>query len=168
MKDEMILNHLKPNERAIIIAIRRWQELQISVSCPILSRAICKKISIFITFLERTDPFVIKTGSLFEQELQIFEVQLLYVLSEQQAGNRRIISELVPWWFASSDQAHAHKCIEEISLMMKSLSVNLKSEIWIKEYFYNKTFGSSKIKQLHPAYDKTNSQIPQSEPLIIH
>ena len=167
-KDEMTLDRLKPNERAIILAIRRWQKPPDSYFCPILSSAIYKDISIFITILEYKDPFAINVSQVFEQEFQIFEVQLLFAISEQLAGNTSVVSELLAWWFAASDQDHAFACLKRIAHSMESLSVTLKSVNWIQNYFYSKTSKNSKNQRPVIAYKTVTPQISISEPIIIH
>lgn len=136
----MTMERLTPNEAAVVRAIRQWREVHDTLQCPdILPTEVNKNIAAFVAYLWRTDPYAVNAGSIGDNELRLFEVQLLYVISEQLAGNSNVTSEILDWWFALDQQSYARTCLNSICVSMKLAGVSVMSSGWVREYFQSIT-----------------------------
>ena len=136
----MTMERLSSNEAAVIRAIRQWREVREPIQCPDnLSAEAIENIAAFVAYLWRTDPYAVNAGSIGDNELRLFEVQLLYVISEQLAGNTNITSEILDWWFALDQQSYARTYLNSICLSMQLAGISVMSSGWVQEYFQSIT-----------------------------
>lgn len=147
---DMKLGHLDDDERAVIRIIRRWKDYPNSRAFEIVPVIAQEEISAFITFLWRIDSYVVNVGKISEQNLRLFEVQLLYAISVQLAGKPRDVNEILDWWFPVSDKPAAQKSLSKIGIIFKALNISLNSAGWVHSYFLSRMarrvrFGSTKI-----------------------
>ena len=146
----MQLGNLDDDEKTAIRIIRRWKGHPNSGAFDIVPVVAQEEISAFITFLWRIDSYVVNVGKVSEQNLRLFEVQLLYAISVQLAGKPREVNEILDWWFPVSDKPAAQKSLSKIGIIFKALNISLNSAGWIHSYFLSRMarrvrFGSTKI-----------------------
>ena len=134
----MKLGNLDNDEKAVIRIIRRWKDHPNRVAFDIVPVIAQEEISAFITFLWRIDSYVVNVGKISEQNLRLFEVQLLYVISVQLAGKSRDVNEILEWWFPVSDKPAAQKSLSKIGIIFKALDISLNSAGWVHSYFRSK------------------------------
>jgi hypothetical protein len=137
--DTITLDRLEPNEQAVISAIRRWRDYPETVSCGVLPRVAREQIAALVAFLWRSDPFAVKVGMVFDRELRLFEVQLLYAISEQLAGKTMTTSEIIAWWFPVTEQSQARAALQSIGVGLSSAGVSIVSADWVRDYFQSMT-----------------------------
>jgi hypothetical protein len=135
----MTLDRLTPNEIAVIKSIRQWREFPGPIPCPILPHPAVEQIAGFVAYLWRVDPYVVDVGSTLDNDLRLFEVQLLYVISEQLAGNSITTSEVLSWWFSNDEQSYARSCLNSICVNMQLSGVAVTAASWVREYFQSMT-----------------------------
>jgi hypothetical protein len=146
----MKLGNLDNDEKTVIRIIRRWKDHPNSGAfdnVPVIAQ---EEISAFITFLWRIDSYVVNVGKVSEQNLRLFEVQLLYAISVQLAAKPRDVNEILDWWFPVSDKPAAQKSLSKIGIIFKALNISLNSAGWVHSYFLSRMarrvrFGSTKI-----------------------
>ena len=161
--DTITFDRLEPNEQAVITAIRRWRDFRECAPCKILTREAREQIAVFISFLWRSDPFAVNIGVIFQQELRLFEVQLLYAISEQLAGKSTTVAEVVAWWFPASKQVQARESLQTIGDAMRVAGVSVVSADWVRGYFQAMTFSRVRRKA-EPAAQK-NLENDYAEPV---
>jgi hypothetical protein len=137
--DTITLDRLEPNEQAVVSAIRRWRYYPETVSCGVLPRVAREQIAGLVAFLWRSDPFAVNVGMAFDQELRLFEVQLLYAISEQLAGKTMTTSEIIAWWFPVTEQSQARAALQSIGEGLSSAGVSIVSADWVRDYFQSMT-----------------------------
>ena len=137
--DTITLDRLEPTERAVISAIRRWRDYPETVPCRVLPRTVREQIAALVAFLWRTDPYAVNVGVIVEQELRLFEVQLLYAISEQLAGKTITTAEIIAWWFPASEQSQAREALQAIGDTLRSAGVSIVSADWVRDYFQSMT-----------------------------
>ena len=135
LENTMTLDRLTPNEVAVIKAIRQWRKLPETTPCEILTAETAEQIAGFVAYLWRTDPYAVKVGSGLDNDLHLFEVQLLYVISEQMAGNNLTTSEILAWWFANDEQSYAKACLNSICVQMQLAGIAVSAANWIRGCF---------------------------------
>ena len=101
-------------------------------------------------------------GVIFQQELRLFEVQLLYAISEQLAGKSTTVAEVVAWWFPASKQVQARETLQTIGDAMRVAGVSVVSADWVRDYF-RATFSRVRRKA-EPAAQK-NLENDYAEPV---
>ena len=138
-KSIMTLERLTPNEVAVISAIHQWRRFPETIPCSILSHEITELIAGFVSYLWKRDPYAVDVGQIVDNDLRLFEVQLLYVISEQLAGNSFTTSEILAWWFAADEQNHASACLNSICVNMQLAGVAVTASSWIRDYFQSMT-----------------------------
>ena len=146
----MKFGNLDDDEKTVIRIIRRWKDHPNSGAfdnVPVIAQ---EEISAFITFLWRIDSYVVNVGKVSEQNLRLFEVQLLYAISVQLAAKPRDVNEILDWWFPVSDKPAAQKSLSKIGIIFKALNISLNSAGWVHSYFLSRMarrvrFGSTKI-----------------------
>ena len=131
-EETMTLDRLTPNEVAVIKAIRQWRKFPETIPCAILTAETADQIAGFVSYLWRTDPYAVNVGSVLDKDLRLFEVQLLYVISEQMAGNNLTTSEILAWWFANDEQGCARASLNSICVQMQLAGVAVSAASWIR------------------------------------
>lgn len=135
----MTLERLTPNEVAVISAVRQWRRSPETIPCTILPHETAELIAGFVSYLWRRDPYAVDVGQNLENDLRLFEVQFLYVISEQLAGNLLTTSEILAWWFAADEQSYAKACLNSICVNMQLAGVAVTASSWIRDYFQSMT-----------------------------
>ena len=165
--DTITLDRLEPNEQAVISAIRRWREFPETVPCSVLPRAAREQIAALIAFLWRSDPYAVKVGMAFEKELRLFEVQLLYAISEQLAGQTMTTSEIIAWWFPASEQTQARAALLSIGEALSAAGVSIVSADWVRDYFQSMTLRRVR-KNTDPTHNKELNESAEPVSAMIH
>ena len=154
--DTITFDRLEPNEQAVISAIRRWRDYPETVSCGVLPRVAREHIAALVAFLWRSDPFAVKVGTVFERELRLFEVQLLYSISEQLAGKTMTTSEIIALWFPASEQSQARAALQSIGEALSSAGVSIVSADWVRDYFQSMTLRRVRKNAVRPQHKQLN------------
>ena len=68
-----------------------------------------------INLLLEVDPFVVKLLPPFEPAKTLFEIQLLYVISEARQHNIEIVRSILYWWFPDPIVPEAERLIHQIA-----------------------------------------------------
>ena len=104
----------------------------------------------FLNLLNDFDPFAVKTSHVLDPSITLFELQLLYLLSEARKKNILVVKELLNWWFPPDIFPHALLIINEIVRIL-----NLSKEHWGPEDQY--------IRKLLSAYVGRPSEFSKTE-----
>lgn len=162
----MTLERLTPNEVAVISAIRQWRKFPKTIPCPILPREVAEQIAGFVSYLWRRDPYAVNVGQSGENDLRLFEVQLLYVISEQLAGNLLTTSEILAWWFAADEQTYARASLDSVCVNMQLAGVAVTASSWIRDYFQSMTL--KRVRGVQNTYSRTHSDDAEPISTAIH
>lgn len=144
LDDAMTLDRLDTNETAVIKAIRLWRDHPDTTPSNVISEAAHKEIAVFVDLLWRADPYAVNIGWLFERDLRLFEVQLLYVIAEQLGGQTGSVNEILRWWFPSSEEAAARNSLAKITHVFTALNISLGSVGWIRAHLL--TMSARRVK----------------------
>ena len=87
----------------------------------------------FIDLLRETDPFVVKLRPLFDPKTTLFELQLLYAISEKRCGNEKTVSEVLNWWFPPAGVSEAHHILGRIAAVLNEADLKVHTTQQIKE-----------------------------------
>jgi hypothetical protein len=99
--------------------------------------------------------------------LRLFEVQLLYAISEQLAGKTMTTSEIIAWWFPVSEQSQARAALQSIGEGLSSAGVSIVSADWVRDYFQSMTLRRVR-KNAGPAQDKQLNEYAEPVSAMIH
>lgn len=128
---------LNSGETTILQAIRRWRlnavdlaDVKVVGTEAIRLAAAARQ---FMDLLRDTDPYVIQVKREDEEAITLFELQLLYVISECRIGNTETTTEILDWWFPSRLVANAHALLAELTSVIETLSLEFNSSAWIRD-----------------------------------
>ena len=144
LDDAMTLDRLDTNETAVITAIRLWRNHPDTTPSCLISEAAQKEIAVFVDLLWRADPYAVNIGWIFERDLRLFEVQLLYVIAEQLGGKTGSVNEILGWWFPSSEEGAARNSLAKITHFFAALNISLGSVGWIRAHLL--TMSARRVK----------------------
>ena len=116
---------LNPDARATAAARSPWSS-QDPASLAFLE---------LLSLLFDTDPFIVRLRPAEDAFLTLFELQVLYAVSECNAGNDNTIEELLEWWLPAEKMAFGREKMNNVvnALRRKGIALNCSSRI--RNYF---------------------------------
>ena len=128
---------LEALETLIIQAMRRNLDVGPAVWLPAESKVTFDKIEtfmrLFIDLLRGQDPFAVKLRPLLDPKATLFEMQLLYAISEKRRGNDKTVAEVLNWWFPQTNVPEAQKILGGIATLLNKAGVKLHTSKQLKE-----------------------------------
>jgi hypothetical protein len=128
---------LEALETLIIQAMRRNLDVGPDVWLPAESKVTFDKIEtymrLFIDLLRGQDPFAVKLRPLLDPKATLFEMQLLYAISEKRRGNDKTVAEVLNWWFPQTNVPEAQKILGGIATLLNKAGVKLHTSKQLKE-----------------------------------
>lgn len=130
-------SRLNSGETTVLLAIRRWRLktvdlLDVKLAGPEAVR-LASVLRRFMDLLRDTDPYVIQVKREDEEAVTLFELQLLYVISECRTGNTEAITEILDWWFPVRLVAAARTLLTELAAEIETQSLDFHSSAWIRD-----------------------------------
>ena len=124
-------------ETLIIQAMRRHIDVGSDVWLPAESKVTFDKIEtymqLFIDLLRGQDPFAVKLKPLLDPKATLFEMQLLYAISEKRRGNHKAVSEVLNWWFPQANVPEAQEILCGVATLLNKAGVKLHTSKQLKE-----------------------------------
>ena len=128
---------LNSSETTVLLAIRRWRLttvdlVDVKVAGPESVR-LSSALRQFMDLLRDTDPYVIQVKREDDEAITLFELQLLYVISECRTGNTEATAEILDWWFPVPLVANARTLLTELTSVIETQSLDFHSSAWIRD-----------------------------------
>ena len=89
-------------------------------------------LQIFIDLLRDHDPFAVKLRPLFDSKTTLFELQLLYVISEKHCGNEKTVTEVLHWWFPQDSVQIAQEILNDIATALNKAGLKMRTTRQLK------------------------------------
>lgn len=140
---------LSEGEETILQAIRRWRYSAVDLADVKIVG--CERICLggalraFMDLLREADPYVVRVNRTTDPSITLFELQLLYILSECREGNSETTTELLDWWFPAGLVANARVLLEDLASTIDTLALAFNSSAWIRDHLLTVT--NKRIKQ---------------------
>ena len=100
--DMPIYNTLNANETKLIGLMRGFldggSENTLQLKDDPLLEIVEAPLTRFISYIWQSDPYVVKLNRYADPSVTLFELQLLYAISEARVGSDDTIDELLAWW----------------------------------------------------------------------
>ena len=140
---------LSEGEETVLQAIRRWRYSAVDLADVKIVGAervrLAGAVRPFMDLLREADPYVVRVNRTTDPSMTLFELQLLYILSECRAGNSATTTELLDWWFPDRLVANARVLLEDFAFTIDTLALAFNSSAWIRDHLLSVT--NKRIKQ---------------------
>lgn len=129
---------LSAEERTVLRAIRHWcrgsESSRARPTDGTTPEAVSVALRQFLSTLRDSDPFALNLRAADDMALTLFELQVIYVLSEHQAGHTGTTAELLDWWFPADLVATGDALLGDIADALERSGIALESGPWIRDY----------------------------------
>lgn len=133
---------LTGSERLLLAAIRNWSRSGGAGDGPgPAPEPVCAAAAAFLALMRDTDPFVVRIRGGNDHRLTLFELQLIYAVSEWRTENQRTAYEVLEWWFPEVLIAEGRARLSRIAEAMDSLGLEARSGEGLRGYFLNRNTG---------------------------
>ena len=86
-----------------------------------------------MSLIWETDPAAVKLHRAGDTHLSLFEMHLLYVISEHVHGSGDTVDELLDWWFPRRLFDASKACLADIRAVLDDLDMTFDSRSWVRE-----------------------------------
>ena len=135
-------------EIMVVQAVRRWErnasglaEVMASGRKPV---ALAKSLHAFVLLIWETDPNAVKVLPLRDSGLTLFELQVLYLVSEHRSGSPAKVHGLLEWWVPESLLDEARSRLSDIVAALDGLDMAFDSRPWVRTRL--QTFMENRVK----------------------
>ena len=133
---KIVPNGPSKNEILVIRAARRWQRNAVGLAevtpCGQTPVALSKALHGFIFLLWETDPNAVKVRSVRQEAFTIFELQLLYAISEHKFGSPHKVDELLNWWLPENLLDEGRSRLSDIAVALDDLDLTFDCRPWVQ------------------------------------
>lgn len=85
-----------------------------------------------MSLIWETDPAAVKLHRAGDTHLSLFEMHLLYVISEHGHGSGETVDELLDWWFPKRLFEASKACLADIRTVLDGLDLHFDSRPWVR------------------------------------
>ena len=135
-------------ETMLVRTVRRWQRnasgLAEVTTCGREPVALAKSVHDFILPIWETDPVAVKVLPVRDSGLTLFELQVLYLVSEHRSGSPAKVRALLEWWVPESLLDEAWSRLSDIGAALDGLDIAFDSRPWVRTRL--QTFMGNRVK----------------------
>lgn len=88
----------------------------------------------FLDLLWQADPYIVSLNHRYDYDVTVFELQLLYAVTEARAGNAGTFDELLAWWFPEHQIAEARTSLATVVHILDEEGMPLQSGARLREH----------------------------------
>ncbi len=134
--DNSVYNTLNSNEVQTIHAMRRflstcdgfWTNKKHATTLSLIDRPIRSLLNL----IWRNDPFAVDLHRHQDPSVTLFEIQILYGISELRAGNHQTVEELLTWWLPEQDATNGFAMLSTIAGIMDDIGAERRQTDWFR------------------------------------
>ncbi len=149
--DVPVYNTLTSVETRLVQVMRRFMDTGLDDGEPIGGEPVYARIEIplmrFIDLLWKTDPYAVALHHRLDYDVSIFELQFLYVITENRVGNVDIVGELLGWWFPATLIPDARAALNTVTKILNEEKIPLTSSARLREHILS--VSSNRVRSGH-------------------
>ena len=164
--DRAVYNTLSADEAKLIVVIRGFLDRGTADASGPADDPLRELIEVpliqFISFLWRADPYVVKLNQRDDPVVTLFELQVLYAISEARGESEVTVDELLAWWLPQDLIETGRASLITIARLLNDFGMDQQSSDRLREQILETSFNRGKSKRIYgldsPVSDPLNTK----------